>query len=59
MPSRPMFTIPARSAHRPPSPAMPIGTASTTAALSVPLDAMSSAPVITLTSASTNSAPAM
>lgn len=31
MPSRPMLTTPARSAHRPPRPARPIGTASSSA----------------------------
>ena len=36
MPSRPMLTTPARSDHRPPRPARPIGTASPMAALMRP-----------------------
>ena len=47
MPSRPMLTTPARSDHRPPRPASPIGTARPMAAARAPDDAMSSAPVTT------------
>ena len=43
MPSRPMFTTPARSDHRPPSPAMAMGTAEIRAARNVPSDVTPSA----------------
>ena len=57
IPSRPMLTTPARSDHRPPRPAMPIGTASPTAAATVPAEVRSAAPVIVRTMASRKSTP--
>ena len=50
MPSRPMLTTPARSAHSPPSPARPIGTAAASALANWPLEVSSSAPVMTRSS---------
>ena len=55
MPSRPMFTTPARSDHSPPRPARPIGTAAASAAPMAPAEVRSSAPVTTRTSDSTTS----
>ena len=54
-----MFTTPDRSAHRPPRPASPIGTASRSAAPVVPLEVMSLAPVISRTIETSTSMPAM
>ena len=45
MPSRPMLMTPARSDHRPPSPARPMGTAAASAPAYWPLEVSSSAPV--------------
>ena len=59
MPSRPMFTTPERSDQRPPSPAMPIGTARARAAPAVPLEVRSSAPVITRVMLSRRTRPAI
>lgn len=47
MPSRPMLTTPARSAHRPPSPASPMGTAALSAEENWLLLVRSLAPVST------------
>ena len=58
-PSRPMLTTPARSDHRPPRPASPMGTASRSAAPVVPLEVMSSAPVTSRTIETSASSPAM
>src|SRR6185312_8349558 len=49
MPSRPMFTTPERSDHKPPSPHKAIGMASVNVAARVPADVMSCAPVTTRT----------
>src|SRR5215211_3935968 len=59
MPSRPMFTTPARSDHNPPRPARPIGTAHCSASRTWPLDVRSSAPVITRTTDTSTNAPEM
>jgi hypothetical protein len=56
MPSRPMFTTPERSDHRPPSPHKAIGMASVNVAASVPADVMSCAPVTTRTNDMASSA---
>ena len=55
MPSRPMLTTPARSDHRPPRPAMPIGTARPKAAATVPGDVRLVTPVMRRTTDSSNS----
>ena len=47
MPSRPMFTTPARSANKPPRAAKTIGTESNKAACAVPTLVKSDAPVTT------------
>ncbi len=57
MPSRPMLTTPARSDHRPPRPASPIGTAAIRAAPIAPPEVMSLAPVSTRATESRNSRP--
>ena len=59
MPSRPMLTTPARSAHRPPRPARPIGTAAWSAARTAPLEVRSFAPVTARTARAARSPPAM
>ena len=58
MPSRPMFTTPARSENRPPRPASPIGTASSSAAAIVDDDVRACSPLISRTTASRTSTPA-
>ncbi len=58
MPSRPMLTTPARSDHRPASPARPMGTARPRAAATCPAESSWLAPVITRTAARSSSAPA-
>ena len=52
IPSRPMFTIPARSDHSPPSPASAIGIAEVRVTRSVPEEVSSWAPLSTRTSES-------
>ena len=59
MPSRPMFTTPERSDHRPPRPAMPMGIAKPMAAAIVPGESICCAPVTTRTNDSTAMSPAM
>ena len=54
MPSRPIFTTPARSENKPPRAAKTIGTESKSAADAVPMLVKFEAPVITLIEAKAN-----